>query len=120
MSATLRERDLEVEAAWTPSPTRHRESGPAVAAIISAALGMITLALVNLDPFPAMRNVTLRWWTLHPTAREDVEAELAKLLPELITPDNPAAGWFLTVSSCLFGAVFLALVAFIVFQLRSR
>jgi hypothetical protein len=48
MSATLRERDLEVEAARTPSPTRHRESGPAVAAIISAALGMITLALVNL------------------------------------------------------------------------
>ena len=48
MSATLRERDPEVEVAWTPSPTRHRESGPAVGAIISAALGMITLAVVNL------------------------------------------------------------------------
>lgn len=34
-----------VEVAWTPS---HRESGPAVAGIISAVLGLITLAVVNL------------------------------------------------------------------------
>ena len=48
MNATLLERDREVEVGWTPSPTRHRASGPAVAAIISAALGMVTLAVVNL------------------------------------------------------------------------
>ncbi len=48
MNATLPERDPEVEVAWRPSPTRHHESGPAVAATVSAALGMITLAVVNL------------------------------------------------------------------------
>jgi len=40
--------DREVEVARTPPATRHRGSGPAVAAIISAMLGMLTLALVNL------------------------------------------------------------------------
>lgn len=48
MSATVAERDSAVEVAWSPSPERTRASGPAVAATLSAALGMITLAVVNL------------------------------------------------------------------------
>lgn len=42
----LEERAVEV--AWTPLPGRHRESGAAGAALISAMLGLLTLALVNL------------------------------------------------------------------------
>lgn len=42
------EEERAVEVAWTPSPSAHRESGPAVAAILSAVLGLITLAVVNL------------------------------------------------------------------------
>ncbi|MGH7208415.1 MAG: hypothetical protein ACREIL_03420 [Nitrospiraceae bacterium] len=48
MNTKLITKDREVEVAWTPPATRHRESGPAIAAIISAMLGMLTLALVNL------------------------------------------------------------------------
>lgn len=48
MTPKLLEQEQAVEVAWTPAPSRHRESGPAVAAIISAMLGLITLALVNL------------------------------------------------------------------------
>ena len=48
MRTELRVQEREVEVGWTPSATTHRESGPAVAAIISAMLGMLTLALVNL------------------------------------------------------------------------
>jgi len=48
MNTKLITQDREVEVARTPPATRHRESGPAVAAIISAMLGMLTLALVNL------------------------------------------------------------------------
>ncbi|MBI4611692.1 MAG: hypothetical protein HY726_22105 [Candidatus Rokubacteria bacterium] len=48
MTTRLFEKRRAVELAWTPSPERHRESGPAVAAILSAALGLMTLALVNL------------------------------------------------------------------------
>lgn len=47
MSAKLIERDREVEVAWTPSVGRSIPSGAAVAAIISAVLGLITLAVVN-------------------------------------------------------------------------
>jgi len=48
MPTKLPEQEPAVEVAWTPSPAGHRENGPAVAAILSAALGLITLALVNL------------------------------------------------------------------------
>ena len=48
MNATAVERDRPVEVAWSPTSARPRPSGPAVAAILSAALGMVTLALVNL------------------------------------------------------------------------
>ncbi len=47
MSAKILERDPKVEVAWTPAVSRPIPSGPAVAAIISAVLGMITLAVVN-------------------------------------------------------------------------
>ncbi len=42
------EQKQPVEVAWTPSPAKHRLSGPAVAALLAAALGILTLALVNL------------------------------------------------------------------------
>lgn len=48
MSATAVERDRGVEVAWSPASAGARPSGAAVAAILSAALGMITLAVVNL------------------------------------------------------------------------
>ncbi len=47
MSAKLIERDREVEVAWTPSVGRFIPSGAAVAAVISAVLGLITLAVLN-------------------------------------------------------------------------
>ena len=47
MNAEPLEQNREVEVAWTPSVSRSIPSGAAVAAIISAVLGMITLAVVN-------------------------------------------------------------------------
>lgn len=48
MTTKLLEDERPVEVAWTPLPGQHREGGPAVAAMISAMLGLMTLALVNL------------------------------------------------------------------------
>jgi hypothetical protein len=76
------------------------------------------LAKLDLDPFPAMRNVSLHWRRDDVGIRRDVEAELSRQLAELEAPDNPAAGWFLTVASCLFSAIFLALVGFLLLSLR--
>ena len=47
MSEKLLERERQVEVARTPSGGRSLPSGAAVAAIISAVLGMLTLAIVN-------------------------------------------------------------------------
>lgn len=48
MSAKPLEQERQVEVGWTPSVSRSIPSGAAVAAIMSAVLGLITLALVNL------------------------------------------------------------------------
>jgi len=77
-------------------------------------------AALDLDVFPAMKNVTLRWRQAKETLRQDVEAELARRLQDVTTPENPAAGWFLTLAACLFGALFLALIAFIIFSMQTR
>ncbi len=77
-----------------------------------------TLATVVLDPFPAMHHVSLYWQNANDTIRRDVEAELARKLLDTESPENPAAGWLLTVSSCLFSAIFLGLVCFVILVMR--
>jgi hypothetical protein len=76
------------------------------------------LATVVLDPFPAMHHVSLYWQQGNQTVRRDVEAELARKLLDTESPDNHAAGWLLTVSSCLFSAIFLGLVFFVFLVMR--
>ena len=60
-------------------------------------LNIARLGELEIDPFPAMRNVTLRWRGVEPTLRRDIAAELAKALAEVEPPENPMAGWFMTI-----------------------
>jgi len=61
-------------------------------------LAMLTqLGELELDPFPSMRHVTLRWRGVDTTLRRDIEAELAKILAEVESPENPIAGWLMTI-----------------------
>jgi hypothetical protein len=78
-------------------------------------------AVVELDPFLSVHHMTLRWQT--PTAedrllRRDVEAELAKVLAEVQSTPNPATGWFLTISSCLFLLMLVGLALLILVESR--
>lgn len=75
---------------------------------------------LELEPFPAACHVTLHWQGDDASVRQDVEAELGRRLLEVAAPENAAASWFLTISSCLFGVLLLALVGFILFKMRSR
>jgi hypothetical protein len=61
----------------------------------------------DVDPFPFMYHVTMSWRRDPSGLRRRVEGELAQQLNELHTYDNPAAGWFLGVASCLFGLVIM-------------
>ena len=83
----------------------------------ATALGQ-PVAEVTLDPFPAMHNIALRWQREGATFRNDMEAELARLFAQVESPENPVSGWCLTVSSCIFSAIFLGLVAFVLFSMR--
>jgi len=75
---------------------------------------------LDLDPFPTMRHVTLRWQRARGTIREDVESELGRQLAAVESLDNPAASWLLTMASCLFSAIFLGLVGFVLLMMKGR
>jgi len=67
-------------------------------------------SVLTVEPFPAMRHVTLHWLSHDEMIRLEVEAELDKALTQVPTSENPVAGWFLTLSLGLFCAVFLVLL----------
>jgi hypothetical protein len=70
-----------------------------------------------LDPFPAMRHVTLRWRGSDDPVRREVEAELIKALAEVRTRQNPLGIWFLSLALALFFAAFLTLFALVALRL---
>lgn len=64
-------------------------------------------ALLRIDPFPALANVTLHWRDQAPDLRRRIEAELGKALKQVETQENPAANWILGIGGILLGFVFL-------------
>ena len=57
---------------------------------------------LEIDPFPAMANVTLHWRVARPSVRLEIEDELSRHLEECRALDNPAAAWFTIISIMLF------------------
>ncbi len=72
------------------------------------------------DPFVAMRNVTLHWESYTPRVRREIESQLARTLADAVAPDNPAAGWFLSFSGLVFGAITLLAALFVTLVLFTR
>jgi hypothetical protein len=70
-------------------------------------------SVVELEPFPLMRHVTLNWEVEDSEARQQIETELSRALAEVRTPENPAGGWFLSLSISgfflMFGLLFILL-----------
>lgn len=63
------------------------------------------------ESFPAMAHVTLHWDNYAPEVRAEIERELDVTL-ELAAPlDNPAAGWFLSISGLVLGVVIMIFLA---------
>lgn len=83
-----------------PAPAKPSEGGESV--------------VVEVDPFPLMYHVSVRWGRLGPALRQELEGELARSLAEVPTRANPAGNWFLSAAATLFllmAAVLLFLLA---------
>ena len=60
-----------------------------------------------------MCHVTLHWQQCDASVRDEIERELDKTLESAAPLDNPAAGWFLSVSGLILGAVTAILLAIV-------
>jgi hypothetical protein len=60
-----------------------------------------------------MCHVTLHWRQVDRSVREEVERELDKTLEAAAPLENPAAGWFLSISGLILGAVSAILLAIV-------
>jgi hypothetical protein len=59
--------------------------------------------LLEVDAFPSMRHITLRWRQgAHDMVRHEIDDALRDALDKVQTPDNPAASWFLWTGALLF------------------
>jgi hypothetical protein len=76
--------------------------------------------LLEIDPFPAMRHITLCWEPADNPGRRAIEAELARRLQEVESRPSPVAGWLLTVAGCLVAIMLfsLGLVLFLPEEMR--
>jgi hypothetical protein len=74
-------------------------------------------ALIHVDVFPALCNVTVHWVNPSPPVRQEIETELSKALQRVDSPDNPAASWFLGIGGILLGICFLLVLAVVLFVL---
>jgi hypothetical protein len=70
-------------------------------------------AVLDVEPFGLLWNVTLHWRSQNGTVRREVEEELAKELAEVRTYDNPVGSWFLGVAGFLFALIFMILMVLI-------
>src|SRR5262249_36880252 len=75
--------------------------------------------VLDVEPFEAMRNVTLHWRSRTELLRPAVETALERALAQVPTYYNPAGNWFLGVAGCLFSLVFLDLVLMVLYALRD-
>jgi hypothetical protein len=73
-------------------------------------------SLLEVNRFPAMHHVSLRWSEEEPEVRRAVELELERTLPNIASPPNPAGGWFITASVALFLVMFICM-GFLIFSM---
>ncbi len=78
-------------------------------------------AEIEVETFPSMCHVTLHWRRCEDAVRSEIEHELDKTLESAAPLENPAAGWFLSVSGLILGAVAAVAVAIVfVFVFLAR
>jgi hypothetical protein len=70
-------------------------------------------AVLVIEPFAALGNVTISWLGARPGLRDEIENELAKSLEHARLDDNPAGTWFLGVAGALFSLIFVIVLVIV-------
>jgi len=68
---------------------------------------------LDVETFPSMCHVTLHWRWCDDALRAEIERELNKTLEAAAPLENPAAGWFLSISGLILGAVAAIVLAIV-------
>ena len=77
-------------------------------------------AVLEVDPFPALRHVTLRWEPAASPLRRVVESELSRALVETRVPDHPVGDWLVLVAMALIAFNLLATFGLTISNLLRR
>jgi len=80
---------------------------------LPALISSVPDAILVIEPFPALGNVTVSWFNARPGLRDELENELAKGLEHARLEDNPAGTWFLGVAGGLFSLIFVIMVVIV-------
>jgi len=78
-------------------------------------LSTVPPAIIDVEPFPLLSNVSLHWQCGGPQARADLERELRKALGEVITLDNPVGTCLLGIAAFLFLLIMLLTGIFVAY-----
>jgi hypothetical protein len=75
--------------------------------------------VLQVNPWPAFRHVTLHWSNVGGILRVAIEAALRRALAQVRTSDNPAGHWLMAVCACQFTLLFILTVLFQIARLRG-
>jgi hypothetical protein len=78
-----------------------------------------TWAELGVEPFEAMRHVTLRWIGGQRSLRHLIEGELARSLAEVQSVANPAGKWLMSLASCLGFLSFAGISALVLLRILN-
>jgi hypothetical protein len=92
-----------------PLPATPDAATPTVPSV-PAAFKAERYGQVEIDPFPALCNLTLHWQPGSEVVRAELEDDLRRNLDSCRCTDNPAATWLLGISTLLFGMIVLVIV----------
>ena len=94
-----------------PATTAGRPPDPAV---------LEQTAILEVESFPLLRHVTLRWDPVDSPLRRTLESELSRRLSETYSDDSPLGGWLLTIGFILLAFDMAGTFFFIALHLFTR
>jgi hypothetical protein len=98
----------------------HQDNETAIQAKPHLLTSFQRTAVLRVDSFPALNNVTLHWEHVRSEFREQIEAELTAALKTVETLDNPAGSWLLGIGGSIVTMVFFTVLVLVLLWLRRH